>query len=86
MAVRAFKIDPVKKDQARQAVLGESGEALIDIITDNFLLRDSNTPDQAQAKAGIGEIVKFMRLLRKDENLLTEEELMKMGLNSIKIQ
>ena len=63
-------MDADEQAKARQAVMGENGKALIDIITDQFLLRDSETPDQAQAKAGMGEIVKFMRHLRDDKNMI----------------
>lgn len=58
--------------KARQAVLGENGQALIDIITDGFLLRDSETLEEAQAKSGVGEVVKFMRALREDLNIIEQ--------------
>lgn len=58
--------------KARQAVLGENGQALIDIITDGFLLRDSETLEEAQAKSGVGEVVKFMRALREDSNIIEQ--------------
>ncbi len=56
--------------KARQAVIGENGQALIDVITDQMLLRDSDTMEEAQAKAGIGEVVKFLRFLREDKNMI----------------
>ena len=56
--------------KARQAVSGENGKALLDVITDQFLLRDSETMEDAQAKSGIGEVVKFLRSLRDDKNMI----------------
>ncbi len=56
--------------KARQAVSGENGEALLNVITDQFLLRDSETLEDAQAKSGIGEVVKFLRSLREDKNMI----------------
>jgi len=72
MAARAIKMSADDRAKARQAVLGENGQALIDIITDGFLLRDSETLEEAQAKSGVGEVVKFMRALREDSNIIEQ--------------
>jgi len=72
MAARAIKMSADDRAKARQAVLGENGQALIDIITDGFLLRDSETLEEAQAKSGVGEVVKFMRALREDLNIIEQ--------------
>jgi len=72
MAARAIKMSADDRAKARQAVLGENGQALSDIITDGFLLRDSETLEEAQAKSGVGEVVKFMRALREDSNIIEQ--------------
>ena len=72
MAARTIKMSADDRAKARQAVLGENGQALIDIITDGLLLRDSDTLEEAQAKSGVGEVVKFMRALREDSNIIEQ--------------
>lgn len=46
-----------------EAMRGQKGAVLIDVLTDKMLLQDASTPDEALKRAGIGEVVKFLRSL-----------------------
>ena len=54
---------------AKQALSGEQGEVLCDLITDHFVL---GTPLTAEQKEGAGMVLKFLRSLKDERNLVTQ--------------
>lgn len=61
-----FKLQADQSERLSRFMANETGSELIDIITDNIVLNDSSTPE---AKAGAGDVLKFLRSLAKSENL-----------------
>lgn len=61
-----IKMTPDQSDRLTRFMSGEFGAELIGVITDNIVLNDSSTPE---ARAGAGDVLKFLRSLHQNENL-----------------
>lgn len=65
-----IKLTGVQAALVKQSMAGDSGEVLCDIITDQIVLSDQLTAEQAQ---GAGMVLKFLRSVLNDtDNLLNK--------------
>lgn len=65
-----IKLTGVQAALVKQAMSGDAGEVLCDVTTDQIVLSDQLTADQAQ---GAGMVLKFMRSFLNDtDNLLNK--------------
>jgi hypothetical protein len=62
-----IRMTKVEEGLCKQAMLGDKGEVLLDIISDHIVLADDISD---QHKAGAGIVLKFLRSLRNDTNLI----------------
>jgi hypothetical protein len=60
----------VEQSLCSQALSGDQGEVLCDLITDQIVLDDKLSADH---KAGAGIVLKFLRALKDDKNLIKTE-------------
>jgi len=68
--VITIKLTGVQAALVKQSMAGDSGEVLCDIITDQIVLSDQLTAEQAQ---GAGMVLKFLRSVLNDtDNLLNK--------------
>jgi hypothetical protein len=61
------RMTKIQEGLAKQAMLGDKGEVLLDLITDQIVLAD-DMPDSHKAGAGI--VLKFLRSLYNDSDHL----------------
>lgn len=65
-----IKLTGVQAELVKQSMAGDAGEVLCDIITDQIVLSDQLTAEQAQ---GAGMVLKFLRSVLNDtDNLLNK--------------
>lgn len=60
-----IKMTKAEHDLCEQAMKGEKGEALIDVLTDHLLLKEDASPSAAHEKVGVGKVIKFLRDLNR---------------------
>ena len=65
-----FNLTDVEHTLCQQAMSGQSGECLIEKITDHFLLIETTGQEEAYRKEGVARVVKFLRSLNKEENFI----------------
>lgn len=56
-----IKMTETEHQLCQDAMRGDKGAVLIDVLTDKMLLKGGTGTEDALKKAGMGEIIKFLR-------------------------